>query len=66
MSRTLIIAGFVLLAAGVLWPFLARLGFGHVPGDITIKGEHTSFYFPLVTCLIVSVVVSLLFWLINR
>lgn len=66
VSRTLIIIGASLIAMGVLWPLLARLGIGRLPGDIFIKGTHTSFYFPIVTCLIVSVVLSLIFWAINR
>jgi hypothetical protein len=55
-----------LVAAGLLWPFITRLGLGHLPGDIAIKTEHGGFYFPIVTCLIISVVLSLIFWLSGR
>ncbi len=66
MSRFLIALGLTILALGVLWPILARLGLGRLPGDITIQRGNFSFYFPLVTCVIVSVLVSLVLWLFNR
>ena len=66
MSRTLIIVGLVLVAAGLLWPVLGRLGLGRLPGDIVIERENYSFYFPIATSLVVSVVLSLILWLINR
>jgi hypothetical protein len=66
MSRTLIILGLLLVAAGVLWPFIGRLGLGRLPGDIVIERPGFSFYFPLMTSLIISVVLGLIFWLINR
>ncbi|HVV29085.1 MAG TPA: DUF2905 domain-containing protein [Rhizomicrobium sp.] len=66
MNRFLILLGLALVAAGFLWPWIAKLGFGHLPGDIVIRGEHGGFYFPIVTCLIVSVVLSLIFWLMGR
>jgi DUF2905 family protein len=66
MSRTLIIFGLVLAAAGVLWPFIGRLGLGRLPGDIAIQRPGFSFYFPLMTSLIISVVLSVILWLVNR
>ena len=66
MSRTLIIFGLVLVAAGVLWPFIGRLGLGRLPGDIAIQRPGFSLYFPLMTSLIVSVVLSVILWLVNR
>jgi membrane protein implicated in regulation of membrane protease activity len=66
MSRTLIIIGLVFVAAGVLWPFMGRLGLGRLPGDIVIERPGFSFYFQLMTSLIISVVLSVLLWLINR
>lgn len=66
MSRTLIIFGLVLLAAGIAWPFISRLGLGRLPGDIAIERPGFSFYFPLMTSLIISVVLSVIFWLVNR
>lgn len=66
MARLLIAIGVVFILAGLLWPVLTRLGFGRLPGDIVVRGGSFSFYFPIVTCIIVSVAVSLLLWLINR
>jgi hypothetical protein len=66
MSRFLIMIGVVLVAAGLLWPLLSRLGLGRLPGDIAIRGEHGGFYFPIVTCILVSLVLSLIFWLAGK
>ena len=66
MGRFLVIAGIILVAAGLLWPYLARLGLGRLPGDIAIRGEHGGFYFPIVTCLLVSLVLTLIFWLAGK
>ena len=66
MSRFLIVLGLIILAIGLLWPTLTRLGLGHLPGDIVIQRGNFSFYFPLVTCIIVSVLLSAVFWLFNR
>jgi len=66
MSRFLIVLGLVILALGLLWPILARLSLGRLPGDIVIQRGNFSFYFPLVTCIIVSVLLSVVFWLFNR
>jgi hypothetical protein len=66
VQKILIIGGIVLLVAGFLWPFLSRLGLGRLPGDIAIQGEHGGFYFPIVTCILVSVALSLIFWLAGR
>jgi hypothetical protein len=66
MSRTLIIFGLVLAAAGLLWPFIAKLGLGRLPGDVVIERENFTYYLPLGTSLLVSAVLSLIFWLISR
>jgi hypothetical protein len=66
MNRSLIIFGVVLIAARLLWPVLQKLGLGRLPGDIVIEREHFRFYFPIVTSLIISVVLSLILWLLNR
>lgn len=66
LRRILIVAGIILLVAGLLWPYLTRLGLGRLPGDIVIERQNFRFYFPLVTSLVVSVVLTLLFWLFRR
>ncbi|TMH31552.1 MAG: DUF2905 domain-containing protein, partial [Betaproteobacteria bacterium] len=58
MQRALIIIGATLIVIGVAWPWIARLGLGRLPGDIRIETESGGFYFPIVTCLIISVVLS--------
>ena len=66
MSRWLVAIGLVLVVVGLLWPWLSKLGLGRLPGDIAIERGNFTFYFPIVTCLIVSIVLSLVFWLMNR
>jgi hypothetical protein len=62
----LIVLGVVLVVAGLLWPWLSRVGLGRLPGDIRIQSENGVFYFPLVTCIVISAVLSLVFWLLRR
>jgi uncharacterized protein HemY len=66
MQRFLIGLGILLLVAGITWPLWSRIGLGHLPGDIFYRRGGTSFYFPLVTCIIISAVLSALLWLFNR
>ena len=66
MRHWLIAIGIVLVAVGLLWPWLNRLGPERLPGDIVVQRGNFSFYFPIVTCLIVSVVLSFILWLLNR
>jgi membrane protein implicated in regulation of membrane protease activity len=66
VRRILIIAGIILLVVGILWPYLTRLGLGRLPGDIAIERQNFRFYFPVVTSLVISVVLTLLFWLLRR
>jgi uncharacterized membrane protein len=66
MGRMLVVIGLVLVAAGLAWPLLARLGLGRLPGDIAIRTEHGGFYFPIVTCILVSLVLSGILWLMGR
>jgi hypothetical protein len=66
IRKLLIVLGLALLAAGVFWPWIARLGLGRLPGDIAVQRPHFSFYFPVVSCLAVSVVLTLLFWLFRK
>ena len=68
MGRTLLVLGGFLVLIGAFFYFGGKLPFrlGRLQGDIVHEGEHTGFYFPIVTCLVVSVGLSLLFWLIGR
>ncbi len=64
MQKLLIALGFVLIAAGLAWPWLSSLG--RLPGDIVVERENFRFYLPLVSMLIVSLVLSLLLWLFRQ
>ncbi|HET6181988.1 MAG TPA: DUF2905 domain-containing protein [Acetobacteraceae bacterium] len=66
MSRLLIVIGLVIAAIGVLWPLIARLGLGRLPGDIVVQRGGFTFYAPITTCILMSVVLTLLFWLLGR
>jgi len=66
VRRILIVAGIVLLAAGLLWPVITRLGLGRLPGDLVVERPNFRFYFPLATSLVISAVLTLLFWLFRR
>lgn len=59
-QKALIVAGAAILAAGLLWPWLSKLGLGRLPGDIVIEREGFAFYFPLTTMILISVVVTIL------
>jgi hypothetical protein len=65
-QRFLIGLGLVILVVGIMWPILSRIGLGRLPGDIMFQRGGATFYFPLVTCIIISAVLSVLFWLLNR
>jgi hypothetical protein len=68
MGRTLIIIGIVLVVVGVLFTYAGRLPFriGRLPGDITIRGRNSVFYFPLATSLLLSLILSVVMWLVGR
>ncbi len=66
MSRLLIILGSALLFAGIAWPWIRKLPLGRLPGDIIIDRPGMKFFFPLTTMILVSLVVSLIFWLWRR
>jgi hypothetical protein len=66
MQRLLIGIGLALVLAGIAWPLLSRIGLGRLPGDIMVQRGTTSFYFPLATCIVISIVLSALMWLLNR
>lgn len=66
MARFLVVLGLALLVVGLLWPHLGRLGLGRLPGDIVIERDNAAFYFPVATCLLLSLLFSLVFWLVNR
>jgi len=66
MQKWLITLGIVLLVAGLAWPWLAKLGLGKLPGDIVVKREGFTFYFPITSGIIVSLVLTLILWIFRR
>jgi len=66
MARWLVILGILCIVLGLAWPWIEKLGLGRLPGDVHIERDGFHFYFPIVTCLIISAVVSLLLWLLRR
>ena len=66
MQKTLIILGIVILAVGLLWPWLGKLPIGRLPGDIIIDRPHLKIYIPITTMIVVSLVVSIILWLIKK
>jgi len=68
LGKLLVIAGVVLVALGLLVMLGSRFGFfglGRLPGDVAYRGKHVSVYFPVVTCVILSIVLTLIFWLFS-
>jgi hypothetical protein len=68
LGRLLLMLGGLLVVVGAFFYFGVKLPFrlGRLPGDIVYKGDHTTFYFPIVTCIVLSVGLSLIFWLLSR
>lgn len=66
MAKWLITLGLILVALGLLWPVLAKLGLGSLPGDIRIERRGYSFYLPLTSSVLVSLVVTVVLWILRR
>jgi hypothetical protein len=68
LGRTLLLFGGLLILIGAFFYFGGKLPLrlGRLPGDIVHRSEHTTFYFPIVTCLVLSIGLTLLFWLLSR
>ena len=61
MQKLLIILGIVILVIGLLYPYIKKLGLGQLPGDIIFKSGNSTFFFPIVTCIIISIVLTIIF-----
>lgn len=66
MSRILILAGLVLLGLGLFWPLVQKSGLGRLPGDFFIDRGNFRFYFPLTSSILVSLLLTLIFWLLRK
>ena len=61
MQKILIIIGIILLIVGLLYPYIKKLGLGQLPGDILFKIGYSTFFFPVMTCLIISIILTIIF-----
>lgn len=66
MQKFMIFAGVILIAIGIAWPWLAKLPLGRLPGDIIISKPSLKVYFPITTMVIISIIVSLIMWLLRK
>ena len=66
MRTLLIVAGVILLIIGLAWPLVTRIGLGRLPGDIIVERGSFRFYFPIVTSLLLSAILTFLVWLFRR
>ncbi|WP_205635034.1 DUF2905 domain-containing protein [Legionella parisiensis] len=66
IQKILIILGVILLIIGIFWPFIKNIGLGKLPGDIIIHKNNFTFYFPITTCIIISLIIMLIFWFFNK
>ena len=66
MQRTLIIIGILILVVGLLWPWIGKIPLGRLPGDIIISRPGVKIYIPIATMILVSIVISLILWLIRK
>ena len=66
MQKILIILGLVFLFVGLLYPYLKRIGLGQMPGDLIIKSGNSTIFFPIVTCVIISVILTIIFIFCNK
>ena len=61
MQKMLIKLGMIILAVGILYPYIKKIGLGQLPGDLVFKSENSTLFFHIVTCIIISVVLTILF-----
>ncbi|WP_319586688.1 DUF2905 domain-containing protein [uncultured Desulfobulbus sp.] len=66
MNRPLVLIGICCIVAGLLWPWLRAVPLGRFPGDIVVVRENFRFFFPLTSCVVVSVLLTILFWLFRK
>ncbi len=66
MAKTLITIGMLLVVLGLCWPLVEKLHLGHLPGDFVFRSGNCKFYLPLTTCIVISVLLSLLYWFCRK
>jgi heme/copper-type cytochrome/quinol oxidase subunit 2 len=66
VAKWLITIGVICVVLGIAWPLLIKLGLGRLPGDIRMEKENFGFYFPITTSIIISIVLTVIFWIFRR
>jgi len=66
MQRSLIVFGVILVAVGLAWPWISKLGLGQLPGDMHIQRDGYDFYVPVTTGIVISLLISLVLWLLRK
>ena len=66
MNKTIIYIGILIIAIGLLWPYISKFPFGKLPGDIVIKKEGFQFYFPITTMILISLLISVIVWFFKK
>lgn len=66
MRNTLIILGLIILVVGLLWPWIGKLPFGRLPGDIIVNRPGFNLYIPITTMILISIVISLIMWIMRK
>ncbi|MGQ3888293.1 DUF2905 domain-containing protein [Legionella sp. CNM-1927-20] len=66
MQKIIIVIGVIFIIIGLIWPFIHKLGIGRLPGDFLIKKGNFTFYFPLTTSIIISLIIMIILWFMNR
>ena len=66
MQKTLIVIGIAILLVGLLWPWLGKIPLGRLPGDIIINRPNLKIYIPITTMILISVVISVILWLLRK
>jgi Protein of unknown function (DUF2905) len=66
IGRIIVVLGGVLVVVGLVFMLLGRVPIGRLPGDVVYRGKNSTVYFPIVTCIVISVVLSLIMWLFGK
>ncbi len=66
ISKALIFGGIILITVGIFWQFGSKIGLGKLPGDIAIEKENFKFYFPITTSILISILLTLISWLLRK
>ncbi|STY29586.1 Protein of uncharacterised function (DUF2905) [Legionella wadsworthii] len=66
ISKIFIVTGIILLLIGLFWPWIKKIGLGKLPGDLVFQKGNFSFYFPITTCILISIIISIILWFFHR